>query len=124
MKEPRIQAKSCPSNTYDRYTHMGKIYITVVWDDEGPDALSIAVLGRVSKSNPCLGSEVEAIGRLASIAMRYGAPIEAVAHQLFGITCEPYWNNGVQIKSVADAFASVLNQAYQDGPPDMTGVPR
>ena len=124
MKQPRVQPQSCPSMTYERYTHMGHTYITVVWDDEGPDALPIAVLGRVSKANPCLGSEVEAIGRLLSIAMRYGAPIEAVAHQLYGITCEPHWNNGVQIKSVADAFASVLNEAHRDGPPDMEGVVR
>ena len=121
---PKHQPPSCPSNSYTRHTHLGKTYINVVWDDEGPDAAPIAVFGNMAGANQCFRSEVEAIGRLASIAMRYGAPMSAVAHQLKNITCTPIWDRGEQIKSVADAFASVLYEADKDGPPDMEGIVR
>ena len=116
---PLSQPDSCPSKTYTRWTHLGKTYITVVWDDWGSEALPIAIFGHMGGSNPCFKSEVEAIGRLCSLAMRWGAPIGEAARQLKDITCEPHWDEGREIKSVADAFASVLEEAGQDGAPGL-----
>ncbi len=111
---------SCPSNSYTRHTHLGKIDFTVTWNDTTP----VSVVGHSDVPNECFQGEVNAIGGLASIVMEHGVSIDEVIHQLKDITCTPIWDRGEQIKSVADAFASVLYEADKDGPPDMEGIVR
>lgn len=56
-------------------------------------------------------SQLEAIGRLLSLALRSGIEIKSVIEQLRGIRCpSPSWEKGGRIFSCSDAIARVVEQ--------------
>lgn len=56
-------------------------------------------------------SQLEAIGRLLSLALRSGIEIHAIIEQLKGIRCpSPSWERGGRIFSCSDAIARVIEQ--------------
>ena len=55
-------------------------------------------------------AQLEAISRLASLALRSGIETQDVIDQLRGITCCPAWNEGELVKSGPDAVALVLSR--------------
>ena len=109
--------RTVPSRSYTRLTHRGRISVNVCWNDGAP----LAVFGNIYKADPCLKSELEAVGRLCSLAFRLGGTIQDVIKQLEDIKCEPVCGDGVQINSVADAIAKVLIEAEKDGQPTAHG---
>ena len=56
----------------------------------------------------------EAVARMASLALRSGIDPVDVSEQLRGITDVPAWDDGVMIRSVPDAIASVLDRIINE----------
>ncbi|MCI0438422.1 MAG: TSCPD domain-containing protein, partial [Chloroflexi bacterium] len=83
----------------------GTMFVTVNFDDEGHPFEVFTTLG---KSGGCHGADLEAISRLISLALRSGINPDEIVSQLKGITCCPVWDNGVLVRSDADALALAL----------------
>ncbi len=85
----------------------GKIYVTINEDGGRPFEIFITA----GKSGGCLESQVQAIGRIISIAWRGGLGTEEVIKQLMGITCyqgKPSLNKNESFLSCADAVARII----------------
>ena len=98
-------------------TGHGTLFITRGYDDKTLREVFLSL----GKAGGCESANMEAIARLVSIALQYDVPTEAIIKQLSGVTCCPAWDNGVYIKSPADALANVL-LGKQENKPNMSGV--
>jgi hypothetical protein len=103
------------SRTYTKETHLGRIYVIITYNnnDHAPDNLFAAE----TQGGPCFNSEVEALGRSLRLMYKYGVPTNEIIKQWQGIQCEPHWENGNLVKSVADALGQCLQEAVNDGYP-------
>ncbi len=88
-------------------TGNGTMHVNINFDDAGKPFELFANLG---KTGGCEHGQLEAIGRLVSLALQSDVPIEKIIHQLRGITCCPIWDQGKQILSPADAVAHALQR--------------
>jgi len=89
-------------------TGCGNLYITVNQDEEGN---LFEVFTQMGKAGGCAASQLEAVGRMVSVALRGGIDIKVLIEQLKGIRCpSPSWANGQKIFSCADAIARALEQ--------------
>ena len=93
-------------------TGHGTMFITVTFDDDGHP---FEVFGTLGKGGGCHAAQLEAISRLASLALRSGIDPSQVVDQLSGITCCPVWNEGTLVRSDPDAVALVLSH-HLEGP--------
>ena len=65
----------------------------------------------MGKAGGCAASQLEAIGRLASLAFRSGVDVKVIIEQLRSIRCpSPSWEKGCRIFSCADAIARVIER--------------
>ncbi|MBD3245412.1 MAG: vitamin B12-dependent ribonucleotide reductase [Candidatus Omnitrophica bacterium] len=93
-------------------TGCGNLYITINQDEEG---CLFEVFTQMGKAGGCAASQLEAIGRLISLALRGGIDIKVIVEQLKSIRCpSPSWANGKKIFSCADAIARVLEKRAFD----------
>ena len=87
---------------------LGDLYVTVNEDDSGRPFEVFATLG---KAGGAAMADVEAIGRLISLALRSGIPIAEVIQQMRGISCDRAVGLGPnKVLSVPDAIAQALAQ--------------
>ncbi len=91
---------------------LGDLYVTVNEDDQGKAFEVFATLG---KAGGAAMADVEAIGRLISLALRSGIPIAEVIQQMRGISCDRAVGLGPnKVLSVPDAIAQALGRHEQE----------
>jgi ribonucleoside-diphosphate reductase alpha chain len=90
-------------------TGMGNLYVTVT-EMEGKPFEVFATIGKSGKSTM---AKTEAIGRLASLALRSGVDVAKIVEQLKGICGEhPVFQKDGLILSIPDAISRVLEKRY------------
>ncbi|MFH1782855.1 MAG: adenosylcobalamin-dependent ribonucleoside-diphosphate reductase [Candidatus Omnitrophota bacterium] len=110
---PRPRPVVTTGTTTKVNTGCGNLYITINVDD---NSLPFEVFIQMGKAGGCAASQLEAIGRLVSLALRSGVENKKIVDQLRGIRCpSPSWEKGGRIFSCADAIARVLELRLGNG---------
>jgi ribonucleoside-diphosphate reductase alpha chain len=95
--------------TREKVTGCGSLYVTVNEDEYGPRE----IFANMGKAGGCASASTEAIGRLISLAFRYGVPPDKIVKQLRGIRCHvPLGFGPNQILSCPDAIGKALADKY------------
>jgi ribonucleoside-diphosphate reductase alpha chain len=103
-------------------TSCGKLYVTINRDEKG----IFEVFNQMGKAGGCAASQSEAIGRLASLALRSGVQPGMIVKQLKGISCHlPSWGgNGGKILSCADAVSKAIEWYLENFEAMFPGFPK
>ncbi|MFH0764359.1 MAG: vitamin B12-dependent ribonucleotide reductase [Candidatus Omnitrophota bacterium] len=92
-------------------TGCGNLYVTINEDEKGTP---FEVFMSMGKAGGCAMSQLEALGRLLSLALRSGIDTNSIIEQLRGIRCpSPSWEKGGRIFSCSDAIARVIERRMQ-----------
>jgi ribonucleoside-diphosphate reductase alpha chain len=109
---PKPRPEMIMGTTTKVSTGCGNLYITI---NQGQEGEFFEVFTQMGKAGGCAASQLEAVGRLISLALRGGVDIKVIIEQLKGIRCpSPSWANGKKIFSCADAIARVLEKRAVD----------
>jgi ribonucleoside-diphosphate reductase alpha chain len=93
-------------------TPLGTLYVTITEDDKGQPFEVFMTLG---KAGGALMADVEALGRLISLALRSGIPIKEIYRQLRGISSDRVIGLGPnKILSVPDAVGIAIERWMQE----------
>ena len=93
-------------------TPLGTLYVTITEDERGQPFEVFMSLG---KAGGALMADVEAIGRLVSLALRSGIPMKEIYRQLRGISSDKVIGLGAQkVMSVPDAVGIAIERWMQD----------
>jgi ribonucleoside-diphosphate reductase alpha chain len=93
-------------------TPLGTLYVTITEDEKGQPFEVFMSLG---KAGAALMADVEAIGRLISLALRAGIPIQEIHRQLRGISSDRVTGLGPnKVLSVPDAIGIAIERWMQD----------
>jgi ribonucleoside-diphosphate reductase alpha chain len=93
-------------------TPLGDLYVTITEDDKGQPFEVFMSLG---KAGGALMADVEAIGRLISLALRSGIPLKEIHRQLRGISSDRAIGLGPnKVLSVPDAVGIALEKYAAD----------
>ena len=93
-------------------TPLGTMYVTITEDDKGQPFEVFISLG---KAGGALMADVEAIGRLISLALRSGIPMTEIYRQLRGISSDRAVGLGPsKVLSVPDAIGIAIEKWMQD----------
>lgn len=107
---PRPQVMSGTSTKVN--TGCGSLYVTVNQDENNKP---FELFTQMGKAGGCASSQLEAIGRLVSLALRSGVEPKEIADQLRGIRCPaPSWDQGAKVLSCADAISRTIEQRLKD----------
>ncbi|MEK7688751.1 MAG: vitamin B12-dependent ribonucleotide reductase, partial [Deltaproteobacteria bacterium] len=88
-------------------TGCGNLYITINEDEEGRP---FEIFTQIGKAGGCAASQCEAIGRMASLALRSGIQAEEIIKHMRGISCHvPVGYGKEKILSCADAVARAMD---------------
>jgi ribonucleoside-diphosphate reductase alpha chain len=91
---------------------LGTMYVTITEDDKGQPFEVFISLG---KAGGALMADVEAIGRLISLALRAGVPLPQIHRQLRDISSDRVVGLGPnKVKSVPDAIGIAIEKWLQD----------
>ena len=95
--------------TQRKVTGCGSLYVTLNENESGPRE----VFANMWNAGGCASASTEAIGRLISLAFKYGAPPDKIVKQLKGIRCHiPLGFGPDQILSCPDAIGRALAEKY------------
>lgn len=121
MIEPRPRPEVTVGTTSKILTGCGNLYVTINNDE---NARPFEVFMQMGKAGGCAASQLEAIGRLVSLALRSGVDRKTIVEQLRGIRCPvPSWDKGTRIFSCADAVSRVLEKRLSERIPTPAQVP-
>jgi len=114
---PRGRPEVTRGTTTKKSIGCGTLYVTINVDEEGRP---FEIFTQMGKSGGCAASQLEAIARLVSLALRSGIEVKSIIDQLRGIRCpSPAWENGVRVFSCADAIARVAEKRLIDVPSEV-----
>jgi ribonucleoside-diphosphate reductase alpha chain len=103
---PRRRPKKTTAFVEKVTTGCGSMYITVASDDKGLCEVFVSL----GKAGGCASAQLEATGRLISLALRSGVDPAEVVKMLKGIRCPSIaWEEGKSVLSCADAIATVMD---------------
>lgn len=109
---PRPRPEVTLGTTTKVSTGCGNLYVTINSDEHGRP---FEVFTQMGKAGGCAASQLEAVGRLVSMALRAGVDLKSIIEQLKGIRCpSPSWDKGGRIFSCADAIARVIEKRLLD----------
>ncbi len=107
-RSKRVRPAVLKGRTMKMKSPLGDLYVTVNEDAAGRPFEVFCTLG---KAGGAAMADSEAIGRLASLALRSGVSITAVRDQLRGISCDRAVGVGVQkVLSAPDAVAQAIER--------------
>lgn len=109
MITPKERPETLEGKTVKIPTGLGNVYITI----NELDGVPFEVFVSTGKCGQSVMAKAESVGRLASLALRAGIPIQAISRQLKGIAGDkpfPY-KDGV-VLSIPDAVGRVLENIY------------
>jgi ribonucleoside-diphosphate reductase alpha chain len=110
---PRPRPEVIIGTTTKVATGCGNLYVTINLDEEGKP---FELFTQMGKAGGCAASQLEAIGRLVSLAFRSGIEVKSIIEQLRNIRCpSPSWEKGQRIFSCADAIARVIERRLVNG---------
>jgi len=120
-RKPHPRPDVLPGRTRKLKTGCGNIFVTIT---TGEDGRPLELFAKHGKAGVCSQAQCEAIGRLASLALRSDVDPGQIEKQLAGITCHaPFGFGPDKILSCADAIARALRlelshegQATQEEP--------
>ena len=111
---PRPRPEVISGTTTKVATGCGNLYVTINVDAQGKP---FELFTQMGKAGGCAGSQLEAIGRLVSLAFRSDIEVKSIIEQLRNIRCpSPSWEKGVRIFSCADAIARVVEKRLLNMP--------
>ncbi len=84
MLERKARPVEVTGTTYHYSVGCGKLYVTVGRSNDG---YPFEVLARLGKSGGCAICQNEALGRVISIGLQCGVPVEEYIHTLDGLRC-------------------------------------
>ena len=94
-------------------TGQGNLFVTVNYDEEGRPFEVFSTLGKGGNTD---SSQLEAISRLTTLALRAGVEPSQIIDHLKGITDTPVWDGGTLVRSAPDAVALVLSRRLEGRP--------
>jgi len=104
-KRPRPQILR--GSTIKMASPLGDLYVTVNEDDDGAP---FEVFCAVGKAGGAANADTEAIGRLISLVLRHGIPLDEVRDQLRGISCDRAVGFGPnKVLSAPDGIAQAID---------------
>jgi ribonucleoside-diphosphate reductase alpha chain len=107
QRPPMLRGRTIKMNS-----PLGDLYVTINEDETGRPFEVFCTLG---KAGGAAMADTEAIGRLASLALRSGIPITAVRDQLRGISCDRAVGVGPnKVLSAPDAIAQAIERYLQE----------
>ncbi|MBN1913237.1 MAG: TSCPD domain-containing protein, partial [Candidatus Omnitrophica bacterium] len=105
---PRPRPEVITGTTTKVSTGCGNLYVTINIDENGRP---FELFTQMGKAGGCAASQLEATGRLVSLAFRSGIEVKSIIEQLRNIRCpSPSWEKGQRIFSCADAIARVIEK--------------
>jgi len=113
-EEPRVAAPVKPKDrgevafgvTRKIKTGCGSLYVTINEDEEGRP---FEIFTQIGKAGGCVASQCEALGRMASLALRSGIDAQEVIKQTRGISCHlPVGFGSGKVTSCSDAMAKAM----------------
>ena len=105
---PRPRPEVIIGTTTKVSTGCGNLYVTINIDEDGKP---FELFTQMGKAGGCAASQLEATGRLVSLAFRANIEVKSIIEQLRNIRCpSPSWEKGQRIFSCADAIARVIER--------------
>src|SRR3990172_9195398 len=103
---PRPRAEIAFGMTRKIKTGCGNLYVTINEDEEGRP---IEIFTQIGKAGGCVASQCEAMGRMASLALRSGIDPGEIIKQMRGISCHlPVGYGANKVTSCSDAVAKAM----------------
>ena len=105
-KKPKPRGEVAFGVTKRMKTGCGNFYVTI---NEDPEGRPFEIFTQMGKAGGCATSQCEAIGRLASLALRGGIDSIEILKQIRGISCHlPVGFGENKVLSCSDAMAQAL----------------
>jgi len=111
-RQKRSRPEALRGTTRRVETPLGTLYVTITEDDKGQPFEVFMSLG---KAGGALMADVEAMGRLLSLALRSGIPMKEIHRQLRGISSDRTIGLGThKVLSVPDAVGIAIEKWQQE----------